>query len=55
MKKKNYEVSRVRRHRRKERKLAIRQYIYEEVLNVNDRSPTVEDFIKRALVIDDKS
>ena len=51
MKKKNYEVSRLRKQRRKERKLKIRQSIYEEVSNVNQRPPTVEEFLKRALVI----
>ena len=56
MKKKNYQVSRLRKQkRRKERKLKIRQSIYEEVANVNQRPPTVEEFIKRALVIRDKS
>ena len=54
MKKKNYEVSRLRKQRRKERKLKIRQSIYEEVSNVNQRPPTVEEFLKRALVIKDK-
>ena len=56
MKKKNYQVSRLRKQkRRKERKLKIHQSIYEEVANVNQRPPTVEEFIKRALVIRDKS
>ena len=35
MKKKNYKVSQVRKQRRKQRKLDIRQSIYEEVLNIN--------------------
>ena len=54
MKKKNFEVSRLRKQRRKERKLKIRQSIYEEVSNVNERTPTVEEFLKCALVIRDK-
>ena len=54
MKKKNYQVSRLRKQRRKDRKLKIRQSIYEEVANVNQRQLTVEEFIKRALVIKDK-
>ena len=54
MKKKNYQVSRLRKQKRKERKLKIRQSVYEEVSNVNQRPPTVEEFIKRALVIKDK-
>ena len=54
MKKKNYKVSRLRKQRRKERKLKIRQSIYEEVSNVNERPPTVEEFLKRALVIRDE-
>ena len=54
MKKKNYQVSRLRKQRRKDRKLKICQSIYEEVANVNDRPPTVEEFIKHALVIRDK-
>ena len=53
MKKKNYQVSRLRRQRRKDRKLKIRQSIYEEVANVNDRPPTVEEFMRRALIIKD--
>ena len=55
MKKKNYKVSRLRRRKRKERKLNIRQSIYEEVLNANQRLPTVEEFLKRAKAIEDKS
>ena len=55
MKKKNYKVLRVRKQRRKQRKLDIHQSIYEEVSNVNQRLPTVEEFIKRALVISEKS
>ena len=55
MKKKNYKVSRLRKQRRKERKLKIRQSIYEEVSNVNQRPPTVEEFLKHVLVISDKS
>ena len=47
MKKKNYQVSRLRKQRRKERKLKICQSIYEEVRNVNQRPPMVEEFIKR--------
>ena len=54
MKKKNFQVSRLRKQRRKERKLMIRQSIYEEVSNVNQRPPTVEEFLKRALAIRDK-
>ena len=54
MKKKNFMVSRLRKQRRKERKLKIRQSIYEEVSNVNERPPTVEEFLKRALVIRDE-
>ena len=54
MKKKKFEVSRLRKQRRKERKLKIRQSIYEEVSNVNERPPTVEEFLKRALVIRDE-
>ena len=55
MQKKNYKVSRVRKQRRKQRRLEIRQSIYEEVSNVNERSPTVEKFIKRALIISGES
>ena len=54
MKKKNFEVSRLRKQRRKEKKLKIRQSIYKEVSNVNQRPPTVEEFLKRALVIRDE-
>ena len=54
MKKKNFKVSRLRKQRRKERKLKICQSIYEEVSNVNERPPTVEEFLKRALVIRDE-
>ena len=54
MKKKNFQVSRLRKQKRKERKLMIYQSIYEEVSNVNQRPPTVEEFLKRALVIRDK-
>ena len=54
MKKENYQVSRLRKQRRKDQKLKICQSIYEEVANVNDRPPTVEEFIKRALVIREK-
>ena len=46
MKKKNFKVSRLRKQRRKERKLKIRQSIYEEVSNVNQRPPRVEEFLK---------
>ena len=55
MKKKNYKVSQLRRRKRKERKLNIHQSIYEEVLNANQRLPTVEEFLKRAKAIEDKS
>ena len=55
MQKKNYKVSRVRKQRRKQRRLEIRQSIYEEVSNVNERSTTVEEFIKRTLMISGES
>ena len=56
MKKKNFMVSRLRRQKRKQRKLNIRKSIYEEeVSNDNQRSPTVQEFLKRAKSIEDKS
>ena len=51
MKKKNYKVSWLRKQKRKERKLNICQSICKEVSNLNQRSPTVEEFLMRSLAI----
>ena len=40
MTKKNFTVSRLRRQLRKERKLNVRKFIYVEVANYNEQTPT---------------
>ena len=53
MKKANYQVSRLRRNKRKARKLKIRKSIYEEISNATQRSSTVQEFLKRSKAIED--
>ena len=47
MRKRNYVVVRLMKMKRKERNLAMRKHIYNEVSNENQRSPTVDEFFKR--------
>ena len=47
MKKRNYVVLRLMKMKRKERNLAMRKHIYNDVLNENQRSPTVDEFFRR--------